>query len=57
LVDADAWQFRGKNKLCYFIFFAPPCPKIASASLRGLIFVDEANKFSMFQKNGALPAT
>jgi len=45
LVDADAWQFWGKIKL-YFI--APSlCPKIVSAPLRGLIFIDAAKKLSI----------
>jgi len=57
LVDAYAWKFWGKTKLYYFIFSAP-CPKIVFAPLRGLMFIDAANKFRIFQKQiGILLAT
>jgi len=49
---------RGKTELYYFMFSTLPCPKIASlqlkeasASLKGLIFIDAANKCNiLYQK-------
>jgi len=42
----------GAKRNCIILYFLPPrCPKIVSAPLRGLIFNDAANKFSIFQNN------
>jgi len=48
LADADAWQFWGKMKpiFCFFWLYLPPSPK-TEAPLRGLIFIDATNKFSI----------
>jgi len=51
-------NLEAKRNFTILYFLSPPCPKIASASLRGLIFIDAANKFSNFQKEiGTLLAT
>jgi len=39
-----------KRNFIVLYFLPPRCPKIVSAPLRGLIFIDAANKFSIFQK-------
>jgi len=51
-------NFGAKRNFNILYFLTPPCPKIFSAPLRRLIFIDAANKFSVFQKkNGILLAT
>jgi len=51
-------NFGARRNFIVLQFLPPLCPKIASASLRGLMFIGAANKFSNFQKkSGALLAT
>jgi len=40
-----------KETLLFYICWSPSCPKIVSPLLRELIFIDAANKFSIFLKN------
>jgi len=44
-------DFGAKRNFIILYFLPLPCPKIVSAPLRELIFIDAANKFSIFKNN------